>query len=260
MDAVQFVTDQQSSMRAVGEALEPSATPAAQKVRPLYRRSTPAPQSLATIGFSAGAIDLTKIALPAFGPDHTAERAAAFLMLEPRRRWGAQQNQFWRARRRGRWWKKRSMATPPRQSVIPVSERLAVLAVPDYFPEIDADTAVQMVSAAVLAANPGWCGTFAPGVDGAFDLIHEHVPEGNYEMSQMHLLQMVYGYYDRLSAPARELLVRQLPARGRIHRPRLNDTFTRARLRRLACITRCGSISRGRDLTKEMSFTRSIHG
>jgi hypothetical protein len=108
---------------------------------------------------------------------------------------------------------------------IPRSKCLALLAYLDYFPgnpRLGLGLR-SMVSRAVLAASPGWCGTFGPGVDGTFSL---KGAEGNYDMSEMHLLPMVYRHYDDLSPGARELLITQLLARGRIHRPRKNDTFT----------------------------------
>jgi hypothetical protein len=48
-------------------------------------------------------------------------------------------------------------------------------------------------------------------------------------MSQMHLIAMVYHYYDALSAAAREYLIVELLAHGRIHRPNKSDTFTSGR-------------------------------
>ena len=111
---------------------------------------------------------------------------------------------------------------------IPTSKCLALLSYLDYFPN---NRRVglglrSMVSRAVLSASPGWCGSFGPGVDGAFSLTGE---EGNYDMSLMHLVPMAYRHYDDLSPAARELLITQLLARGRAHRPRVDDTFTSGR-------------------------------
>lgn len=108
---------------------------------------------------------------------------------------------------------------------IPRSKCLALLAYEDYFPANPRlGRALRlMVSRAVLSASPGWVGTFGPGVDGTFSL---KGAEGNYDMSEMHLLPMVYRHYDDLSPAARELLITQLLARGRDHRPRKDDTFT----------------------------------
>jgi hypothetical protein len=102
---------------------------------------------------------------------------------------------------------------------------LAVLAYADYFP----DQAGRgrglrsMVSRAILAASPGWCGTFGPGADDLFSL---KSAEGNYDMTEMFLLPIAYRHYADISPAAREHLITQLLARGRIHRPRLDDTFT----------------------------------
>lgn len=112
---------------------------------------------------------------------------------------------------------------------IPTAKCLAALAYPDFFPEApDADGLRPMVSKAILAATQGWCGTFGPGVDGTIDVIDLFVDhyEGDYDMSQMHLLQIAYRYYDELSPEAREHLITHLLAQGRIHRPNLNDTLT----------------------------------
>ena len=109
---------------------------------------------------------------------------------------------------------------------IPRAKCLALLAYLDFFP---ANPRLglglrSMVSRAVLAASPGWCGTFGPGVDGSFSL---EGSEGNYDMSAMHLLPMVYRHYDDLSPAARDLLINQLLAGGTVHRPGKDDTFTR---------------------------------
>lgn len=104
---------------------------------------------------------------------------------------------------------------------------VAVLAFADYFPNVHADGLRPLVSEAILAASPGWCGTFGPGVDSFWDFVFGDEPfEGNYDMSQMHLLQIAYRYYDELSPEARELLITVLLATGRIHRPDADDIVT----------------------------------
>jgi hypothetical protein len=108
---------------------------------------------------------------------------------------------------------------------IPTVKCLSALAYKDFFPDSLFTDLNVMVSKAILAASPGWCGTFGPGVDAATDIIGDF-PEGNYDMSEMHLLAIAYGYYEELSPQAREHLITVLLARGRIHRPRLDDTFT----------------------------------
>ena len=118
---------------------------------------------------------------------------------------------------------------------------LAALAYSDYFPEVDAHPELsvggisageklrRMVSEAILAASPGWCGTLGPGVDSAFDVADDPL-EGNYDMSQMHLLQMAYRYYDELSPEAQDRLIEVLLATGRIHRPDADDIVTSGRV------------------------------
>jgi len=109
---------------------------------------------------------------------------------------------------------------------LPRAKCLALLAYLDYFPDNPrlGSGLRSMVSRAVLSASPGWCGTFGPGVDGSFSLKGE---EGNYDMSEMHLLAMVYRHYEDLSPAARDHLIKQLLAQGRIHRPDVDDIFTR---------------------------------
>ena len=117
---------------------------------------------------------------------------------------------------------------------IPRAKCLAIMAYPDYFPGTNlvnlqrADRLRRMVSEAILAASPGYCGTFGPGVDAATDVadIFKDHYEGNYDMSQMRLLPLAYRYYDDLLPEAREHLITELLACGRIHRVRLDDTFT----------------------------------
>lgn len=111
---------------------------------------------------------------------------------------------------------------------LPTSKCLGALAYADFFPD---QPSVgfglrSLVSAAVCAAAPGWCGTFGPGADGTFDVTKSEPPEGNYDMSQMHLLGMAYQYYDSLSPDARDHLITELLAAGCIHRPDSDDIFT----------------------------------
>ena len=119
--------------------------------------------------------------------------------------------------------------------LIPKKKCLAVMAYPDFFPGQPAnDTRRALVSDAILISGPGWCGTFGPGVeaddlilDGAVPLIDfGEVPEGNYDMAQMHLLMLAYRYYDELTPAAREHLINQLLQNGRIHRPGHDDMNT----------------------------------
>lgn len=105
------------------------------------------------------------------------------------------------------------------------SKCLAAMAYLDYFPASGAAGLRPMVSEAILAAQPGWCGTFGPGIEGSVDLITKTV-EGNYDMGQMHLIPLVYRYYDELTPPAREHLINELLQKGIIHRPNEDDTHT----------------------------------
>ena len=114
---------------------------------------------------------------------------------------------------------------------IVTGKSLAALAYLDFFPDrrrigIGLRT---MVSAAVLAAGPGWCGTWGPDMGDIWDVLFSGNPEGNYDMTQMRLLHMAYQYHDVLSPEARDRLVTVLLAWGRIDRINLDDTFTSGR-------------------------------
>jgi hypothetical protein len=111
---------------------------------------------------------------------------------------------------------------------LPTAKCLNALAYGDHFPRRArlGEGLRIMVSGAMLASSPGWCGTWGPGVDGAVDLALGDPTEGNYDLTQMHLLPAAYLYYDELSPDARERLITLLLARGRIHRPNKDDTFT----------------------------------
>jgi hypothetical protein len=116
----------------------------------------------------------------------------------------------------------------------PTKKCLAILAYPDYFVTWGTDplpagttpesVAQSVVSKAILASNPGWCGTFGPGVDSATDVLN--ASEGNYDMTQMHLLPMAYRYYDDLTPEAQEHLITSLLAGGVVHGPGNDDTRT----------------------------------
>ncbi|MDQ1412521.1 MAG: hypothetical protein QOE07_1109 [Acidimicrobiaceae bacterium] len=112
--------------------------------------------------------------------------------------------------------------------LVPRSKCLALVAYLDLFPDQGrlGSGLRSMVSRAILAADPGWCGTFGPGADGAWSLFNKTYGEGDYDMSEMHLLHLAYGYYDVLSPAACEHLITQLLARGRVHRPNRPDHFT----------------------------------
>lgn len=117
---------------------------------------------------------------------------------------------------------------------IPKGRCLAAMAFLDYFPPRadlqlrDPDKLRPMVSKAIMASHAGWCGTFGPGVDAFSDLLSKF-HNGDYEMTQMYLLPIAYAYYEELTPEAREYLIGVLLARGRIHRPRVDDTFTSGR-------------------------------
>jgi hypothetical protein len=107
----------------------------------------------------------------------------------------------------------------------PTAKSMAAMAYADFFPGKRGDELRTSVSSALLSSSPGWCGTFGPGVD-SFALLGKPL-EGNYDMAQQHMLRTAYAYFEELSPAARERLVRQLLARGRIYRVNLKGSFTR---------------------------------
>ena len=91
-----------------------------------------------------------------------------------------------------------------------------------------------LVNVGIMNASPGYCGAFGPG--GLIEL-QLHDEEGNYDMTQIHLIPLAYSYYDELSGDAREHLIGQLLAGGIYHRENepeiktsgpLPDDWTRA--------------------------------
>jgi hypothetical protein len=221
---------------------------------PYYRRSRPVPQSLLDFASDTTHIDFTHAHMPAYPPEPV--ELSVFTLLFDARAAAAVSDAtgFFREIRVFTEGIKnlqdallefqifylggKSQAHP---IFVPKGKCLAALAYPDYFPEIDVvinpnvitagAQLRRMVSEAILAAKPGWCGTFGPGVDSGYDFIADDDPlEGNYDMSQMHLLQIAYRYYDELSDEARELLISVLLATGRIHRPDAEDIVTSGRV------------------------------
>ena len=202
---------------------------------PYYRRSMPAPQNLMNFSGDTVHIDFanTNVHMPAYPPepvklsDFTSRfdaRAAA--AVSNATGLGIGVRVFPSGEPSTELLEEKEYGDEAPTIYIPKGKCLAALAFPDYFPDVHADGLRPMVSEAILAASPGWCGTFGPGVDSFFDVAFGNPPEGNYDMSQMHLLQIAYRYYDELSPEARDRLIQVLLATGRIHRPDAEDVVT----------------------------------
>ncbi len=109
---------------------------------------------------------------------------------------------------------------------IPAKKCLAAMAYGDYFPTSRWNEPLrEMVARAIQSSSPGWAGTFGPGVDAATDLFGDF-HQGNYDMTQMFLLPIVYRYYDELPHAVREHLIIEVLAHGLVHRPRTPDHWT----------------------------------
>jgi len=104
---------------------------------------------------------------------------------------------------------------------------LCVLAYEDFFPNTVWKNLRPWVSSVIPHASAGYCGTNGPTVTGAFSLGDS---EGNYDMNQMHIIAVAYAYFDVLDDPTREHVIRELLAKGKIHRPRRPDIVTSGRL------------------------------
>jgi hypothetical protein len=200
--------------------------------RPLYCR--PKPANLIPTGHDGGAdfIDLTDVHLPSFGELNTVaeavarfdDRAAVAIHAAIRSMRDHHFKELLELKAHGG---DKDPDSEVPDAWIVTANSLAVMAFPDYvIPGSIFFGFRDIVSQAILAANPGWCGTFGPRVDGSFDVAFGDPSEGNYDMSQMHLLQIAHRYYDELSPDARELLIRVLLATGRIHRPGDDDIVT----------------------------------
>ena len=197
---------------------------------PLYRRSKPTPFDARKTASDTTHIDLSNVHLPSYGELNTVNEAVrlfdarAAAAVSAATGFGAVRI-FPEGSSETELLEEKDYGDKAPKIYIPKAKCLAVLAYPDFFPEVHADGLRPMVSEAILAATQGWCGTFGPGVDSWWDVAGKHY-NGDYDMSQMHLLQIAYCYYDELSPEAREHLITHLLALGRIHRPNLDDTLT----------------------------------
>ena len=199
---------------------------------PLYCREMPIPQTLGSFASDAYHIDLSneEVHLPPYGELNTVDEAVrlfdarAAAAVSAATGFGAVRV-FPEGSPETELLEEKDYGDKAPKIYIPKAKCLAALAYPDFFPEDHADDLRPKVSEAILAATQGWCGTFGPGVDSWWDVAGKHL-DGDYDMSQMHLLQIAYCYYDELSPEAREHLITHLLALGRIHRPNLDDTLT----------------------------------
>jgi hypothetical protein len=212
-------------------ALADEAKPIGGGFRPYYYRHKPTIILPIDHGRGTEFIDLTNIHLPSYGPFNTV--AEAVRLFDARA--GAAVHAAIHSMR-DHYFKellelKIHGGDKDPDSEIPDAwiiraNALAVIAFPDYvIPGTIFSGFRGIVSQAILASNPGWCGTFGPSVDDTSD-IRGDPSEGNYDMSQMHLLQIAYRYYGELSPEAREHLIIRLLATGTIHRPNRNDIVT----------------------------------
>jgi hypothetical protein len=105
-------------------------------------------------------------------------------------------------------------AAAPSDGIPPVAPGRADERVGDYLRDL--------VNLGIMNASPGYCGSFGPlGLVGA--LLNQ---EGNYDMTQTHLIHLAYSYYEELNSNARERLIGQLLAGGIVHRESEKDIKT----------------------------------
>jgi hypothetical protein len=199
---------------------------------PYYRKRPPGPFHVIRNVSDGASVDLKYVRLPLGGVANTVAEAA--------RRFDARTAEFVRASAGNVFTllasgqpiedtdllelKDHQFAAP--QTREPTNRLLAVLAYREYFPYVDRAGRLQaMASDAILAADPGWCGSIGPAIHDAPTYASVDSP-GDYDLAQMRLLPMAYRYYDELTPPAQEHLILVLLATGRIHRVDEDDRVT----------------------------------
>lgn len=232
------------SVRDLLESIGPAmihAHPRGLKVHPYYRRSLPEPSQTRDFANDGSRVELTNAHLDPYPPepiDHAAfnglfdRRAAAAISalvgLDAAMAIGVVvpfgSTVPVAAMHQGFLESKTYEEAP--SIMIPRVKCLAAMAHTDYFPGAATHYLRRLVSNCIRFASPGWCGSFGPGVDHYTDVFFGSPAHGDYDMTQMHLLQIAYRYYDHLSLEARNKLITLLLASGRIHRPNLDDTLT----------------------------------
>lgn len=252
---VRFVTDDHTSMRGIIKALETVDSSAAARIRPLYRRSRPVAQRATAIDSDLDHIDLQPMHLPPFNePGNVVKevepnKAFRNTVAEAARQFDARAGSAVSAATGvvngivlfpgpdtgdRALLEQKTFGDAAPSIFIPTAKCLAVLAYPDFFPDAEVDGLRPQVSDAIMAASSGWCGSFGPAVRDTIAFVAAaasgEIPEGNYDMSQMHLLHMAYAYYDELTEPAREHLIRVLLASGRLRRVNIDDVVTSGRV------------------------------
>ena len=223
-------------------ALADRATAAGGSIRPIYRRKRPGPYHVISKLSDGSHVDLKNVRLPLYDDAdqrpqamrlfdaRTAEFVRACTGMVPRLRLYpgndpeiTVEEDDKRLEPRIELLEQKVYANT--KFFVPKDKCLAALAFSDYFPYLrSADRLAPMVSEAILASRPGWCGSFGPKVKAGL-IFTETMPfllgmvgEGNYDMSQMHLIPMAYRYFDKLTGEAREFLIGTLLAQGNIDR------------------------------------------
>lgn len=227
-----------SKMNAVADV----AQPVGGSTHPYYRRSIPAPRDATRIASNTDYIDLTNVHLPPYGVSNPVaaaaglfdSRAAAVVSAATGLENGIR---IFPSENPGPTdlLERKDYGDKAPGILIPTAKCLAALAYPDFFPGAPAfffsdlrANLPAMVNEAIFRATQGWCGSFGPGVDGTVDVadIFGDHEEGNYDMSQMHLIPIAYRYYDELNDDVRKHLIIDLLQKGLIRRPNLDDIWT----------------------------------
>lgn len=214
------------------------------ETRPFYRRSLPRPQNAAL--FATDRIDLTSAHLPPYpNPSRDLEdsrspantlfdaRAAAAVCASVDKPGGVSidappgKGKDGKGARDFHSLLESKFYADIAPSIFVLTPKcLAAMAYADYMQDdTGSPTLRDNVSAAIMRASPGWCGTFGPDVN---DQGKSNF-EGNYDLTQMWLLPIAYAFYKQLAPDAQERLITLLLARGRIHRASIDgadDGFT----------------------------------
>ncbi len=219
-----FQPDPAGSLRALllkMNGLADEAKPTGGSTHPAYRRSKPVPQDAGNLAYNADYINLDHAHLEPYGESNPVDKANRLFDKRAAAAIRASAGGLTPAPPFGELLEPKSYGGAAPDRFLPTARSLAVIAYPDYFPSIDDAYYHHIVSEAISAAQPGWCGTFGPGGNPLGES-----GSADYDMSQMHLLQIAYRYYDELLPEAQEHLITQLLAGGNIYRPHIDDPFT----------------------------------
>jgi hypothetical protein len=102
---------------------------------------------------------------------------------------------------------------------------LAIAAYADFFAAPDVDLS-KLLDDAILLADSGYCGTYGRRPTTDKQLALGDTTTADYDMGQTALVMLAYGYFDDLTPPAREHLIKRLLGEGIVHRLNKNLAYS----------------------------------